>query len=87
MGSVEEILSKKSLRQWTGIHDAGTVFVAKVEDNDTEGLTTLAFEGGKLKVPDGPPKGSSVRVRVPALNVSISLEKPKQISVLNIFHI
>lgn len=84
VGSVEETLSRKDLRIWTGSHDASTVFLATVKDSRSNGLTCLSFKGGQINVSNGPEIGTAVRVRVQALNVSISLTKPENISILNI---
>jgi len=84
-GPVEEILSRKDLRPWTGVQDAGAVFAATVEGDSADGLTSLSFGGGTLRVVGGPPPGSEVRVRVRARDVSLTLEPPRRISVLNIF--
>ncbi|MDP6618458.1 MAG: TOBE domain-containing protein, partial [Nitrospinota bacterium] len=84
-GPVEEILSRKDLRPWTGVQDAGSVFAATVEGTGADGLTSLAFGGGILRVAGGPPPGAQVRVRVHARDVSLALERPRNISVLNVF--
>ncbi len=86
VGPVDEILSRIDLRQWTGIHDAGAVLTATVGDRDGDGLTELEFSGGILRVAGltlNP--GRQVRLRVHARDVSLATEKPKNISVLNIF--
>jgi len=48
-------------------------------------LTTLAFDGGELIVPhlDANP-GERVRTRILARDVSLSIDKPAQISMLNV---
>jgi molybdate transport system ATP-binding protein len=66
--------------------DAGTVLEARVAAIDERyGLTTLAFEGGELVVPnlDALP-GEPVRARIRARDVSIALERPRSISMQNI---
>jgi molybdate transport system ATP-binding protein len=85
-GPVAEILSRIDLRQWTGIHDAGTVITATVGDQADDGLTALKFNGGALQVARlHLTPGRQVRLRIHAKDVSLALEKPNKISVLNIF--
>ena len=69
-----------------GRFDAGGVVEARVARIDERyGLTTLAFDGGELVVPnlDALP-GEPVRARIRARDVSISLERPRSISMQNI---
>ncbi|MBK18436.1 MAG: molybdenum ABC transporter ATP-binding protein [Rhodospirillaceae bacterium] len=86
VGPLEELTSRLDLRRLTGRYDAGSVIAAKIESHDEEfGLTTLTFKGGKLRVPrvKNVP-GTSVRIRIRARDVSLSLEKPSQVSQLNV---
>jgi len=86
-GSVEEIMNNLDLWPYTGRHEAGAVFPVKVVGHDLKyGLTELAFAGGRLVVSklEALP-GSELRVRIRARDVTISLEKPNQTSVLNVF--
>ena len=49
-------------------------------------LSTLAFDGGRLRVPGhAGAAGAKVRVRVRARDVSLATQKPVDISVQNIF--
>ena len=48
-------------------------------------LTTLAFDGGELIVPHlDAPIGQRVRARVKARDVSLSIRRPTEISILNV---
>ncbi|MBT3396181.1 MAG: molybdenum ABC transporter ATP-binding protein [Alphaproteobacteria bacterium] len=85
-GPVADILSRIDLRQWTGIHDAGAVITATVGDQADDGLTALKFNGGALQVAGlRLTPGRQVRLRIHARDVSLALEKPNKISVLNVF--
>jgi molybdate transport system ATP-binding protein len=86
VGPVEDITSRLDLRPLTGRYEAGSAFSARiVAHDDAYALTTLAFEGGELRVPrvDGT-VGDEVRLRVRARDVSLSLSRPKNISEINI---
>lgn len=85
-GPVEEIMSRLDLRPLTGRHEAGAVFAVTVAGQDkTYGLTELAFTGGRLWVPGlSQPLGHRLRMRVRARDVSLSLSRPVDSSILNI---
>ncbi len=86
-GPIEEMTSRLDLRPLTGRHEAGAVVAARVEaHDDTYGLTYLAFPGGRLSVPRlDLPAGVDIRVRVRARDVSLALEPPRRMSMLNVF--
>src|SRR5262249_10217084 len=69
-----------------GRAEAGAVVDARVTRVDERyGLTTLAFDGGELVVPnlDALP-GEPVRARVRARDVSLALEKPRGMTIQNV---
>jgi len=86
-GPVEEIMSRLDLRPLTGRHEAGAVFPVTVRGQDkTFGLTELSFPGGRLWVPSlEQPLGQQLRMRIRARDVSLSLSRPTDTSILNIF--
>jgi molybdate transport system ATP-binding protein len=59
-----------------------------VSHSPADSLSTLAFEGGQLLLPQATgaalPPGTPVRVRIQARDVSISLQMPEHSSVLNV---
>jgi molybdate transport system ATP-binding protein len=65
---------------------AGSVIQCKIKQHDPEfGLSELEFDGGCLLVTQREePPGSSIRVRVPARDISITLEPDQSSSILNI---
>ena len=86
LGTVDEILGRADLRSLTGRHEAGALLRASVESHDERfGLTHLAFDGGRLQTSQlDLPIGTNVRVNVRARDVSIALNAPADISILNI---
>jgi len=84
-GPVHELMSRIELRRLIGRYEGGAVIEAKVAAQDLKtGLAHLAFAGGELLVPDVDALvGEPLRVRIRARDVSIALELPLDISVLN----
>ena len=66
--------------------EAGAILEARVASIDERyGLTTLAFDGGELVVPNiDALVGEPVRARIRARDVSLALERPRAISVQNV---
>src|SRR5665811_1812359 len=67
-------------------YEAGTLLDTRVTaHDDAHQLTTLAFDGGELVVPFlGAAVGGRVRARIRARDVSLALQRPVGISILNI---
>jgi molybdate transport system ATP-binding protein len=85
-GPAATVMSRTDLRPHLGRFEAGAVVETRVKGHDERyGLTTLAFEGGELIVPnvDALP-GEPVRARIRARDVSLALARPEGISVQNI---
>ena len=87
VGSMEEVTSRLDLRPMTGRYEAGSVIRAVVAGHEKENdLTRLKFAGGTLRVPRiSSPPGHQLRIRIRARDVSLAIDKPKNISVMNIF--
>jgi molybdate transport system ATP-binding protein len=86
-GSTAEVLSRRDLVPLTGRFEAGAVIEARVASIDEAfGLTTLAFAGGELVVPniDALP-GEPVRARIRARDVSLATSRPEGVSMRNVF--
>ena len=86
-GPVEDVMNRPELARIAGEGDAGSVIrvgVARVEP--AYGLAELSFAGGVFRVaaPDLRP-GETLRIRVRARDVSLALDRPQNVSVLNIF--
>lgn len=87
VGPVEELMTRLDLRPLTGRYEAGAVLTVKVEEHDSEGAVSyLSFDGMRLTVPltDADP-GEELRVRIRARDVSLALQPPEHVSILNIF--
>ena len=85
-GTVEDIMSRLDLRPLTGRYEAGAVIAAVVDGQLPEdNLTRLAFAGQTMLVPRlDLADGATLRMRVRARDVSISLDRPRDISILNV---
>jgi len=69
-----------------GARDAGAVLAATVVNHDEAGgLTRLSFDGGDIVLPKVlGAVGQNVRLRIPAQDVILAVERPKGISARNI---
>jgi molybdate transport system ATP-binding protein len=85
VGSVPELAARLDLRNQLGRFEGGAVIDARVVAQDlASGLARLAFDGGELLTTDlDALAGERVRVRIRARDVSIALERPRGISILN----
>ena len=85
-GGLEDMLSRFELAGLTGGVDAGAVFSVSVAAHDDDyGLTKLSFDGGELVVARlNVAAGTRLRIRVRARDVTLALEKPRDISTLNV---
>ncbi len=85
-GPVAEILTRLDLPL---AHDyqAAALIEATVAGHDEHyQLTYLDFAGGQFSVEQRPlPNGSTVRVRLAARDVSLTIERPAKTSILNVF--
>jgi molybdate transport system ATP-binding protein len=85
-GGAAEALSRHDVGPLTGRFDEGAVIEARVAGHDPQyELTTLAFAGGELVVPnlDALP-GEPVRIRIRARDVSLALSRPSDVSIQNV---
>jgi molybdate transport system ATP-binding protein len=85
-GPVAEVLSRPDAQAHGGRSDAGAVIESRVARHDEGfGLSVLAFDGGELIVPnvDALP-GEPVRARIRSRDVSLALERPRNVSIQNI---
>jgi molybdate transport system ATP-binding protein len=85
VGSVPELAARLDLRNQLGRFEGGAIIDARVVAQDlVTGLAHLAFDGGELLTTDlDSLVGERVRVRIRARDVSIALERPRGISILN----
>ncbi len=87
-GPVESLMTRLDLPLAHGDAAASLIDARAVGHSPADSLSVLDFEGGRLLLPQAAgaalPAGTPVRIRVQARDVSISLQKPEQTSVLNI---
>lgn len=86
-GPIAELITRSDLPIAHG--DAASALIGgQVLGTDDDGLTTLAIDGGVLRLtsPRREPHaaGTPLRVRVQARDVSVALQEPQQISVNNV---
>ena len=86
VGAVEEVMGRIDLRPQTGRYEAGSVIDTTVVAYDAKyALTTLRFDGGELIVPNVEAlAGERVRVRIRARDVSLALNPPTGLSIVNV---
>ena len=84
-GTIKDVLSDPSAVPDLGVRDAGAVIQARVVAHHSDGLSELAVSQGILWLPRLEAViGAFVRVRIPAQDVILTLERPVNISALNI---
>jgi molybdate transport system ATP-binding protein len=85
-GDVDDVMGRLDLKPATGRYEAGAVLDTRVTAHHPEDqLTTLGFDGGELIVPHlDAAVGERVRARIRARDVSLSIRKPTEISILNV---
>lgn len=87
-GRAADLFARIDLFPFTGAEDPGAVLTGIVADNDPmTKLSAIALDGGALHmlVPMAPrPTGTPVRLRIPARDVLIALQKPEGISANNV---
>lgn len=84
-GRAEVVLSDPDMVRQLGVREAGAVLSATVRVHHADGLTELAFSGGRLFLPRmNIPERSPTRVRILAQDVLLSRVAPMGLSALNI---
>ncbi len=86
-GPVEDVMNRPDLVRTVGNGDSGSVIGVTVAGVDPEyGIAELSFGGGIFRVtaPDLH-AGDTLRIRVRARDVSLALDAPTNVSVLNVF--
>ncbi|HEY9037961.1 MAG TPA: molybdenum ABC transporter ATP-binding protein [Roseovarius sp.] len=84
-GDVTDVLSDPAMVPLIGVREAGSVLMGQVVECDPEGLSRIAISGGELRLPGIEAKvGQTLRVRVLAQDVLISLTRPDGLSSRNI---
>ncbi|WP_324753599.1 molybdenum ABC transporter ATP-binding protein [Roseovarius sp. Pro17] len=85
VGDVTDVLSDPAMVPLIGVRDAGSVLIARVVERNPGGLSRLAISGGELRLPGiEADLGKSLRIRILAQDVLISLTRPEGLSSRNI---
>jgi molybdate transport system ATP-binding protein len=86
VGDVDAVMGRLDLKLAIDRYEAGSLIDARVTAHDAEHqMTTLAFDGGELTVPHlDVIIGERVRARIRARDVSLAVQRPMEISILNI---
>jgi molybdate transport system ATP-binding protein len=84
-GPAVEVLSDPGAVPALGPREAGAILTGRVAAHHADGLTEVALAAGRLLLPRiGAEPGATVRVRVEAKDVLISLDPPGRVSALNV---
>jgi molybdate transport system ATP-binding protein len=84
-GPVYDVMADPAAVPLLGVREAGAVIEARVIAHADDGLSTLQISAGQLELPGvQAPIGSTVRLRVLAQDVILSLDVPTGLSSVNI---
>lgn len=84
-GPAEDVLSDPAAIPYIGVREAGAILPAVIVEHGADGLSRLKVSGGELLLPGVCGQvGKSLRVRVLAQDILISLEQPKGLSSRNV---
>jgi len=85
VGPAHDVIGRLDIVSPVDRHEAGSLVDTRVVSHDAETqVTTLAFDGGVLHVPAIDARvGQSLRARIRSRDVSLALQRPAGISILN----
>ena len=85
-GPVDDVLSQPAAVPLVGVRAAGAVILTKVSGRLLDdGLTELSFSGGRILMPGNlGVLGQVIRLRIPAQDVILAREAPRDVSALNV---
>lgn len=83
-GPTGDMLTRLDLPLATAADAAAVIDATVVRTAGTDGLSTLEFAGGELLVAAAGQGGAAIRVRILARDVSLTLERQRNTSILNI---
>jgi molybdate transport system ATP-binding protein len=86
-GPVGDVFGRPELQRLVGAAEAGAVLTARLESHDESfALSYLRFAGGRIAIARVTAElGSVMRLRIRARDVAIALDRPKALSIQNIF--
>jgi len=85
-GPAEEVMGRTDMRTASGTFEGGAIIEGRVASQDMDyDLAEIEFDGGTLAVANVDALiGERVRVRIRARDVSIALDRPRNISIQNV---
>jgi molybdate transport system ATP-binding protein len=84
-GTAQSVLSDPSTVPLMGVQEAGSILNGTVLKHHPDGLTEVQVSSGSMLLPGfDSPTGSTLRIRIEARDVMLSLSEPTDISALNI---
>jgi molybdate transport system ATP-binding protein len=84
-GPVFDVLADPAALPLVGVRDAGAVLVARVVETAADGLTRLDTPAGPLELPGvQAAPGDEVRLRIPAHDVILAVDRPHGLSARNV---
>ncbi len=84
-GPAADVLSDPMAAITVGPRETGAILSARMDGTDADGLSRLTLSGGTVWVAGiASPVGTTLRLRIMAQDVMLSLERPVAISALNI---
>lgn len=84
-GRVQDVLTDPAAMPFLGVREAGTVVLATVAEHASDGLTRLETAGGALFLPGVTAEpGETLRLRIRAQDVMLSIHEPVGLSARNI---
>ena len=88
-GSVDTIINNPKTTPYFGENLKSSFIKCIIENNDLDtSVTKLGFDGGLITTTIiDKPVGSTVRVRIRAQDIAVSIEQPQNISIANIFEV
>jgi molybdate transport system ATP-binding protein len=85
VGPAAEVLADLDAATGFGLREVGAILPGAVVRHHEDGVSEIAVSGGALFVPRvAAPAGARVRVRIPAQDVILSLDRPERLSALNV---
>ena len=88
-GPAADLLSDPAIAPVLGLGDAGAILTARIATHEADGLSRLELAAGSLWLPLWLPRvagapGQTLRLRIAAQDVILSLSRPEGMSALNI---
>ncbi len=85
-GALQSVMADPASSAIFGVHEAGAVLTARIEDIAADGLAELSAGTGRIWLPASGDmrRGATLRLRIRAQDVMLALTRPENISALNV---